>query len=174
MDNKFDVILIGNTLGIYMCSIYLKTSNLKHLVICVEDPKGCDFEGFDKVAGVLDIKDQQDLIHKLKLQAGNLKAEVRDERIVQIGYDGRYDIKHDKFEIQTDKGIYYSKALVCNKEGLRIETSGIFDLSDKILFNEAIELLGNGCKLSFEAREYCSKLKDVEEEERKNTEILKF
>lgn len=174
MDNKYDVILIGNTLGTYMCSIYLKTSNLKHLIICVDDPKDCDFEGFDKVAGVMNIKNQQDLLDKLKLQAVNLKAEVKNEKIVQIGYDGRYDIKHNKFEIQTDGGKYYSKALVCNKKDLKIETSGVFDLSDRILFNEAIILLGNGCKLSFEVREYCNKLKNGEEEGRTNTEILKL
>ncbi|WUR03842.1 thioredoxin reductase [Vairimorpha necatrix] len=82
--NKYNIILIGDNLSMYMASIYLQTSNYKQLVININEPDNLNFEGFDKVEGVINIKDQADLLERMRQQTKNLKVPIIKEEIKNI------------------------------------------------------------------------------------------
>lgn len=154
-NNTYDIILIGDNLSMYMASIYLQTSNYNQVVLTKSCEEDLLFEGHDKVVGVKNVKNQEDLLQRVREQTKYLKVPVKTENILSIDFDDCDIIKENKFKVVTDNSVYYSKCLVYNNS--EIETEGLFSTNMNIKFNEAIEILGDGCKLSFKIRDFISR-----------------
>lgn len=147
MDNSeiLDTILIGQNPSIYMASIYIQTYNMRQLVI--KEEKSKDFEGFDLVPGVLNINSKEELTDKLDKQLRHLGVNVADDKVVSIEFDSVYKVK-------CSKSTYFAKSVVVDSKKYNIPEKGFFNSLENVQSKEAIEMMANGCKVSFAVREY--------------------
>jgi thioredoxin reductase len=147
----YDTILIGKNPSIFMSSIYIQTYNMKQLLISEESKESLNFEGHEYVPGVLEVKSKEDLLSILEEQVRNLGCPVLNEKVV--------DIKFDKiFQIKCTKSTFYCKSIVVDDKQMEIGNPGCFNSLKNVKTKEAIEMLSNGCKVSFAVREYVNGL----------------
>lgn len=142
-----DTILIGQNPSIYMASIYIQTYNMKQMVIKEENEESKDFVGFELVPGVLDIKSKDELTDKLEKQCSHLGVNVLDDKVVSIEFDS-------VFKVKCGESTYLARSVVVDSKKYNLTEDGFFNSLENIQSKEAIEMLANGCKVSFAVREY--------------------
>ncbi|KAF9764624.1 hypothetical protein NGRA_0398 [Nosema granulosis] len=146
----FDTILIGKNPSIFMSSIYIQTYNMKQLLIKEETEESCCFKGHDLIPGVFDVESKDQLIEKLEKQCENLGVLSIEEKVESISFDSVFIIK-------TEKNCYSAKTVIVDSKKYKIEKEGCFYSLENVQTENALEMLANGCKVSFAVREYVKK-----------------
>jgi len=113
---SYDVIIIGKGPAGLSCALYTARTGLKTLIIGMESyltktPIIENYFGFEKISG-------KELLGKGEAHAKKFGAEIKEEEVLSIQFDGK------NFKIRTKESEYISKAVVlCT--GKPIKKSGI-------------------------------------------------
>ncbi|AFN82391.1 thioredoxin reductase [Encephalitozoon romaleae SJ-2008] len=149
-----NVVILGQGPGAYMCGIYAHTANLSPIIIKACKKSMTDFSGSEKVVGVKGIQSPEELVGLVERQSKNMGIEVREEEILNISK------KQNHFEIETNTGTHETRSLVIDSKDLEkkyrplLGGRGVFYVSDKAPYREAIILASAGCKVSFDVKEF--------------------
>lgn len=149
-----NVIILGQGPGAYMCGIYTHTANLSPIIIKACKKSMADFSGFENVVGAKGIQSPEEFVGLVEKQSKNMGIEVREEELLSISK------KENHFEIETSTGIHETRSLVIDSKALEekyrplLGCRGVFYVSDKAPYREAIILASAGCKVSFDVKEF--------------------
>ncbi|KAG5858898.1 hypothetical protein KMI_10g15970 [Encephalitozoon hellem] len=149
-----NVVILGQSPGAYMCGIYTHTANLSPMIIkpCEESME--DFSGFKSIVGVKEVQCPNELMDLIERQSRNMGIEVREGKILNVSK------RENHLEVETSTGTYKTRSLVIDSKALEekyrplLEDRGIFYVSDKAPYREAIVLAAAGCKVSFDVKEF--------------------
>ncbi|KAI5168311.1 hypothetical protein PAEPH01_0024 [Pancytospora epiphaga] len=139
------IVLVGDSPGIYVCAIYLHTSNTPFKLIRknLSLQYGCQF-----VPGIPYIT-ASDFNERCKLQAENMGIEVIQAKEVGIEDCG------DTFRVNDGFNTYLTEILVLDNNIYSFKPrDNLFVISDSVRVNEAIDVAGSGCKTAFKVRAY--------------------
>ena len=156
-----DVLILGDGPAAYMAAVYTCTANLETLVVRGSGSSSPVFQGFDKVAGVLNISAQEGLLDLMRRQVANFGVQI-------LGADVRSVSPGRPIAVETDTETMHVRSLII--EGTRdsvqrlfgdgavsaeLESSGIF-LCGRVgtMYDEAIVLAASGCCAAFSARDF--------------------
>ncbi|KCZ79797.1 hypothetical protein H312_02824 [Anncaliia algerae PRA339] len=162
MSEEYNVVVIGSGPAAYMALVYTHTANLFPLFIKEVTEETLNFQGYNKVVGVLDVKDKQDLLDRARAQIDNFKIGVKESYIKEISYDNKWIITTESETIKAssiiidDKLIFLRCFNAVDKSIYKeLASKGLFVCGNmKEKYNEAIVLFASGCIASFDVKEF--------------------
>lgn len=161
-ETEVKVAVIGSGPASYMALIYAHTANMIPIFIKEETEETLNFQGYDKVVGVLNVNSQSELLKLANDQKNDFQIKTVEKKINKIFHNQSWNIQLEnelikaKTIIIDDKIIF--KRLFSDSDIKELESKGVFvcgNLKEK--FNEAIVLFGSGCMAYFEVKEFLSK-----------------
>jgi thioredoxin reductase (NADPH) len=169
-----NVVIIGSGPGAYTAGFYSATANLKPLILETKTTDTCKFNGFNKVAGVINIKTPEEFIELTREQAKRFDVEFSNETVTEI-YPG------DLIKIITSSGIIITKACIIDDKIIAssllneemLNEDGLINCKEKRSITllpgifacggarekhrEAVIYASSGCMAALDAKEYIEK-----------------
>ncbi|KAI5151083.1 hypothetical protein ENBRE01_1889 [Enteropsectra breve] len=136
-------LIIGDTPGTYICAIYIFTANLPVKIIKKPTVLSYKCTFVPGCPGTTKEKFNNDTF----LQAKNMGIEIEENEKPTVEYkNGKYIVNNEEYEY-----------LVLDTEDAAIEKSkNLFFIEKELIYDEAIEVAGAGCKVAFHIKEAIS------------------
>lgn len=143
MASNKSIVIIGDSPATYICSIYLHTANIKHLVI--RSPSDLDYK-CTFVPAMDNTKEEYN--QKCYEQVKNMKINiVETQNKCDVTKEG------EQFVIKYDNNTVTADYLVSDIDLKIGNFKNLFIVEEKLLEKEAIVVAGVGCMIAFEIKE---------------------